>query len=304
MAIDIFVVLLLSKIITLSIYAFAAYILLSMLFEDEIKNRKCFKYYGDMTIVHISLSSKQYMDQLDKHVLLKYLRYQLSPDQCYINDRGELYLMFYKSVIDVGKVEDIKNIRVSFVTDDEQTETNLVKSVSVLGFSDKRMFMGYMSRCVILSCQRFLDEYYEDDNFNDEMKSEQSDSESSDLSMSLENYYVFPQTVKRLGNFFKETGMRMNSYNEVWGTWIKFNENNEPVSFLGFPINEETTDMAYKFIKSSYTQNAIRSEQKMWYESYGSIYKNMNNHINNLSDNVSSDGEVSTESESEEYVKL
>lgn len=309
--------------------------------ETESDNKKYYKYYGDMTVINLKFESKEHMSKLEKYVMLRYLNCKFSPDQCYVNEYGEVYLIFYKAYIDVNKINDIQNIRMRYVLDnDDEIEKNVVKSISVLGFSDKNSFMGFMSKCVILSCQRFLDNYYNNTGFDLEtpkrersssesesesspnrthspfevsssknMKYNFSDSSESERSASLENYYIFPHTIKNLVKFSKETNIDVDQYNDMWGTWIKFDENGEPITFSGFPINQDTSDEVCSFIMSSYNKKrkclTMNYDHKKWYETYGKICKRK---INISSPNVSNDNgpnsDNSTDSESEKYVKL
>ena len=350
--------LLLSKTITLSIYGFAIYVLLSMLFENEEdekksdKKRQC-KYYGDMTVIHVNLQSKERLDKVTKHLVMSHLNNKLQPDQCFINDHGEIYLILYKAYIDVNKVNELDNIYILNVFDDgEEIDTKLVKSVSVLGFNDKKSFMGFMSKCSILSCQRFLDNYYRNESNLCETPSPKSTpttasasapttrssthtntsmtpttitssntqtsneidlssskgqtdelSVESERSMSLENYYIFPHTIKNLVRFSKETKLDVNMYNDMWGTWVKYNEEGDPVMFSGFPINEETLENASDFVMSSYKKTrkclSMNYDHTKWYETYGKICYNSSTNVCDMSNDSNS-----TDSESEEYVKL
>jgi len=322
--------------------------------EEESETSDCekehYKYYGDMTVVNITLQSKIKLDKLEQHAMLKYLYGKLNPDQCYINEYGEIYLILYKSYINVNTINDIQNIRASYFFDNDRNfEKNVVKTVSILGFSDKKMFMGYMSKCVILSCQRFLDKYYEEiDTFDFDSDSEldsdnevdynrkphtsphspsthspstpststpstsHTESSESERSVSLENYYIFPHTIKNLVKFSKETRMNINNYSDMWGTWIKYTESGEPITFSGFPINEDTIDRVYNFVMSSYTRRRkstyVNFDHKHWYETYGRIHKQSQCTITDpdcLSSTESdSSSESSTENEVETYVKL
>ena len=342
--------------ITVSIYGFAIYVLLTMMFDNENEDnvddrderkKKHHKYYGDMTVMHIKLESR--IDKLTEHLMLSYLNNKLKPDQVFVNEYGEIYLIFYKAYLNVNRINEIQTTNVLHIFDDgDEIEKRMVKSVSVLGFNDKTSFIGFMSKCSILCCQRFLDNYYSNETMppnreslnTDHSESESSteddeepknisspfdvsnsrkrtvyefsDSSESERSMSLENYYIFPHTIKNLVKFSKETNIDVNQYNTMWGTWIKYNEEGEPISFPGFPINEDTMSNVCDFIMSSYKKNrkylSMNYDHTEWYETYGKIcYKpsrcsescSTSSNTNNIS---MSDN--STDSESEKYVKL
>lgn len=317
-------------------------ILVKMLFKSMLEDnsndespaeQQCIKYYGEITVIQITLKSK--ISEFDKYCFIKYFDEKFAPDQCYVNNFGEIYLIFYKAYLNTDRI----NI--------ETSKMLHIMNVSILGFNDKKMLMGYLSNCVILSCQRFLDNYYNPECDNPEQCSEPStpksasqhsgesfaesshrldskqyssdkisndtacnpelfetptgrnyESSDSELSQSLENYYIFPSTINNLLKFSKETGLDVNDYSNIWGTWMKNDCDGNLTSFPGFPINQDTCDSVHKFIMSSYKEDArkgsalLNCNYKDWYESYGAILKKEKNYISEDS------------SCEEEYVKL
>lgn len=215
------------------------------------------------TVAHLSFKSDK---SIDINAVLLALKNMISIDQCFVNNYGEIYLIFYGTMSDkeIVNLLDFKDGSIGYCVDDEYINQSTdaknirefyIESVVVRFFLNKDSLMDFMSKCAILSCQRFLDDHM-------------------NTKIPLENYYIFPKTVKKLKKFSKI--MNINNYNNIWGTWLKFNEYNQPISFPGFPINEKTRDGARKFIMSSYKLKnkklLINSNKNAWYKTYGKIF--------------------------------